>query len=177
MQGSKELISQLRKLAERVEGPLAGRAVRAGLDVLARSIRREVDADPDLSDDQKRALKPLVGRGSRRTEFGASGKVGFGVGSPRTRGRSGRHPSGVGITPQTVHWHVLGTEDRYVGRRSYRTKSGRRSVVRSVLRYAGRLRPTACVLRAVSGSRDDVSRAMASVLQRGLTAQPSEVSR
>lgn len=174
MDGANELRARLRQLVQQVEGPLAARAVRAGVDIVAREIRSEIDRDPGLSDDQKRQLKPLVGRGSRRTEFGAAGKAGFGVGQVKGRGRSGRHRSGVGITPQTVHWHVLGTEDRYVGRRSYRTKNGRRSVVtRNVLRFAGRLRPTACVLRAVSGSRDAVSRAMATVLQRGLSDRSS----
>lgn len=169
--GLPQLNEQLANITRRVQESGTQRAVRAGIDILARAIRSEIDAEPDWSDDLKRNLKRTVGRGSRRTKFGAAGKAGFGVGQPVGPRRSGRNRGGVGVGSANAFWHIAGTLPRYVGLRTRRRRMGvaiRRTA--NALRYAGRLRPSACVSRAVSASADAVRDAMARELRRAINA-------
>lgn len=168
--GLSQLNARLAELTQHVQQTGTQRAVRAGVNVLARSIRVEIDAEPEWSEDLKRNLKRTVGRGSRSTDFGAAGKAGFGVGQSVGPRRSGRNQGGVGVGSANAFWHVAGTDQRFVGRRTRRTKSGL-SVKRTAnaLRYAGQLRPSACVARAVSASASEVRDAMARELQRTLS--------
>ncbi len=172
MDGLADLNKRLEELTHRMSGVASQRAVRAGVNVLAKAIRAEIDLDPVFADETRMQLKALVGRGSRRTAFGAAGRAGFGVGisKSRARRRSGRNRTGVGLSEFNVHWHIAGTKDRYVGTQFRRRRRGGPSLkfTGNAIRFAGRMRPSACVSRAIARSRDDVSRAMVAALQHDL---------
>lgn len=123
--GIEEIDRKLATLASRQANQIARSSINAGLTVIARQIRTEIDSEP-ISQDLKKALKATVGKRleTKRSKYGASAKAGFGVGkntraraaraAKRAAGRAGR--KGVGISANDVHWFALGTKKRFTRR-------------------------------------------------------------
>ena len=146
--GIEQVDRKLLLLATKDANRIARSGLNAGLTSLARTIRREIDAEP-ISRELKKALKLTVGKrlenNSRRFDVGA--KAGFGVGkntrakkaqiAKRKLKRGTAQRKGVGISSANVHWFALGT-----ARRS--TNSPRRSV--------GAIRPVQAVRRAAGSA-------------------------
>lgn len=145
--GIKEIDQKLDKLARREANKIARSAVNAGLTVLSKTIRKNLDSE-DISPELKDAVKDTVGKrletGPKAAKNGASAKAGFGVGK-NTRSKLKRlekkkaargEKRGVGVNARNVHWFALGTKRRI-------TKKGH---------VTGSIKPVTAVRRAASAA-------------------------
>jgi len=133
LQGLAELSQTLIDIGDKAAKKAAKAGVNAGLGVLAKEIKDQVNA-MGVSGELKAAIRKTVGKRLLKKEGDEyAGKAGFSVGTQSEskqrkakarsqRGQKGsREKRGVGISAANVHW-LLGTKDR-------RTESGRRGGV------------------------------------------------
>ena len=116
LKGIKELQITLEDLREFGDGTLATAIVRAGLQVVAKQMRADVDS-------RVKGVRQEVGyRFVRQEAKGVRvGKVGVGVGRRRAHNAERRGRSGIGITSGNWHWWVLGS---FKGERFARRRRG-----------------------------------------------------
>jgi hypothetical protein len=174
--GIREVDQKLDKLARSEANKIARKSVNAGLSSLAKSLRSAIANYSNISPEMKKALRKTVGKrfitGGRAARFGVAAKVGLGVGKgysgTKERKRFGRR--GVGISGNNVHWAARGTDERYTGSRTYRTKTGsqrEKRKTRGPRRYRGAMPQIAVVKIA---GRQGLSSVRAVMLEKALQA-------
>lgn len=161
--GIEELDARLIELEARTQNQIARAALRRATTVFLQHVRRAITSHPQLSTVMKRRFRQLLGQARERTPAGTAGrKAGFGVGKKRKLipGRSGLNSGGVGISGLNIHWALLGTKDRYVGKtnqRRYRSgrynrlQTRRSRLTGNTVRYAGRMPAIDVMTRAHYG--------------------------
>lgn len=147
-----DLMEALARLEEEIPEKVARAILSEVMDEFEDAIHDELDADNELSPELKAALHTTVGRRGLRVGRTFGGKVGFGVGrgyAARSRRSNGR--SGVGLSGNNVHWFILGTQDRFTGKRSWRARGGGRRTreTGNPVRYSGRIQPIRVIQRAM----------------------------
>ncbi len=147
-----DLMEALAALEHEIPDQVARAVIAEAMDELEDAIHDELEADNEISPELKAALHTTVGRRGLRVGRSYVGKVGFGVGrgyAARSKRSNGR--SGVGVSGNNVHWFILGTQDRFTGKRSWRVKGGGRRTRETgkPVRYSGRIQPIKVVQRAL----------------------------
>ena len=145
--GIKEIDRKLDKLARRDANKIARSAINAGLTVLTKAIRTNLNGE-NISPELKSAIQDTVGKrletGPKAAKNGASAKAGFGVGK-NTRAKLKRlekrksergERRGVGVNARNVHWFAMGTKRRI-------TKKGHR---------LGSIKPVTAIKRSASAA-------------------------
>jgi hypothetical protein len=114
--GEAELRRQLGRLGTTVSRSAVRSGMSAGMTVLAKEVRRQVNAVSlpagiEHAASLKRGVRKAVGKRFARYQLRAI--VGFGAGfkgERRTRTMSAAETLGVHVSAQNVHWFILGTD-------------------------------------------------------------------
>lgn len=167
--GLQSLVSKLEILQKDVAKKVLMAGVRAGLNAIGSQIKK--DLDPRLTE-AKRSVRSKI---KIRRKGQVIAKVGFGVG-PRNRKRSTTLPRGskrgVGIGANNIHWWLIGTKNRYTGRRI-----GRRTG--NPIRHRGMMiaQQPGLVNNAVTRSRSKSEAAVIKSATRQLNKQAANLRR
>ena len=138
----------LSKIQKQVPPKLGRTVVAAGLNPLAKQMRREVKATP-ATPSLKKTARQSIGKRIKKYKGEYLGKVGFGVGT-RTKKRREKAAAragegkGLGISAWNIHWPVLGTVKRRqktTGRRTGRMPIMLPGVVKRAVAIAGPVVP------------------------------------
>lgn len=114
--GDKEIDARLGKLEREAQSRIARPAVAAAVRVIAKELKSKT---------QVSAVKKAIGsRVVKVTPDDVDAKAGVGVGRSRHKKKTQRVKQSRGIANPV--WYVLGTEERYTGARSWKTKVGER---------------------------------------------------
>lgn len=162
LKGLDKMLKRLDELKTVSAKRAATAAVKGALPVLAADVRKRATQAPASTAVKREARKTVrwrlikMGEALRGARALASvGKVGFGVGKQSAakkakasaRAKSGH---GVGLSQGTVHWFVLGTEERY----SATQRSSSRGNSARALHHTGRIEAVLkkCIPAAMRGS-------------------------
>ena len=116
------ILRKLEALSAKASGRVLATIIRAQLNVIGKQMK--ADTDSKVKEGRKGIRSRF--KNNTRTNW-IQAKVGFGVGKkktvikPRKSKRSGR--GGVGIAAQNIHWWVAGTEERFTGGKTIRSRS------------------------------------------------------
>lgn len=129
IEGLEELAMTIRTLKTSGERSAMAAGVKAGMTVVARQIRKEINSqqvDTEHAASLKAGLRKLVGSRFQRGGLDKMkrmkamvAKVGLAVGKKSddrmSQGTTATHKRRVGVTRKTAHWFVLGTPNRQPG--------------------------------------------------------------
>ena len=114
IKGLEDLTKSYNRITDDLGKQLARAAIRSGLQVVAREIKKRLD--PRI-----KHVKHTIGYRFKAspTRGITAAKVGFNVGAKKGTSisaiyaRSGRNKGGVGISGNNVHWFIAGTKQRF----------------------------------------------------------------
>lgn len=171
VEGLEEILKKMDSLAKGGGDRVASSMVRAGLNVVAKQMKK------DLSPKVKEARKAVRTRFKRKKKAGTvEALVGFGVGKrkkkpPKVVNSQGNRKGGIGIGAQNIHWWVAGTQARYAGI-SYR----RKEITGSRIHATGKMPAMQPGLAAIAYAKSK-GKIQAEMIKRGALQLTKEINK